>query len=151
MKSLGLVVLCWLSLVGQDIGLLRKAFIAAPDSAEAARNFMEATAGISADSAPLLQAYKGAACLIWGKYAKGIEEKKKMAREGISLLESAVARDPDHIEIRVLRLSIQENSPKILKYKSKIDEDRRFVTHRFEKLPAGDLRAFVAGYLESEK
>lgn len=154
MRGLVIGILCWFSLAAQaqDIARLRKEFVSASASAGAAEKFMQTTGNISQASKPLLQAYKGAALLIGGKYAKGIEDKKKMAREGISLLESAVSRDPDHIEIRTLRLSIQENSPKILKYKSKIEEDRSFITRRFEELPEGELKAFVGGYLkESEK
>lgn len=154
MKALIIGILLCLSLAAQaqDIARLRKEFVSASASAEAAEKFLQTTENISTGSRPLLQAYKGAALVIGGKYAKGIEDKKKLAREGISLLESAVAKDPGHIEIRTLRLSIQENSPKILKYKSKIEEDRTFITRRFEELPEGELKAFVAGYLkESEK
>lgn len=154
MKALIIGILLCLSLAAQaqDIARLRKEFVSASASAEAAEKFLQTTENISTGSRPILQAYKGAALVIGGKYAKGIEDKKKLAREGISLLESAVAKDPGHIEIRTLRLSIQENSPKILKYKSKIEEDRTFITRRFEELPEGELKAFVAGYLkESEK
>lgn len=153
MKSLPILILCWfsLSVQAQDLARLRKEFVSASGSAPAAEKFLQTTGQITSASKPLLQAYKGASLLIWGKYVKGIEDKKKMAREGITLLESAVSKDPDHIEIRTLRLSIQENSPKILKYKGKIEEDRAFVTRGFEELPEGELKAFVAGYLQKSE
>ncbi|MCD8540734.1 MAG: hypothetical protein LRY55_13900 [Leadbetterella sp.] len=153
MRKLLLLILLGLglSVQAQDIALLRKEFVSASASASSAEKFLQTTAKISAASKPLLQAYKGAALVIWGKYVKGIDDKKKMAREGITLLESAVAKNPDHIEIRTLRLSIQENSPKVLKYKGKIEEDRAFVTRIFAELPEGELKAFVGGYLEKSE
>ncbi len=153
MRSLTLLILCGFvfSAHAQDLTRLRKEFVSAPGSAPAAEKFLQTTGPITSSSKPLLLAYKGAALLIWGKYVKGIEDKKKMAREGITLLESAVSKDPDHIEIRTLRLSIQENSPKILKYKTKIEEDRAFVTRNFAELPEGELKAFVGGYLKNSE
>lgn len=153
MKSLIVWVLCAFSFgaQAQDIARLRKEFVSATASAAAAEKFLQTTEKISTSSKPLLQAYKGAALLIWGKYVKGIEDKKKTTREGITLLESAVSKDPDHIEIRTLRLSIQENSPKIIKYKTKIEEDRDFVTRNFGELPEGELKAFVRGYLQKSE
>lgn len=151
MRNLAIGILCcWFSLgaQAQDLARLRKEFVLATGSAAAAEKFLRTTEDITSTSRPLLRAYKGAALLIWGKYTKGIEDKKKLAREGITLLESAVKKDPAHVEIRTLRLSIQENSPKILKYKGNIEEDRAFVTRSFEDLPEGDLKAFVGGYLE---
>jgi len=153
MRSFLLGIWCLFSLgaQAQDIARLRKEFVSATVSAGEAEKFLQTTRGISATSKPLLQAYKGAALLIWGKYVKGVEEKKKLAREGITMLEEAVAKNPDHIEIRTLRLSIQENSPKILKYKNKIEEDRAFVIQHFDRLPQGELKAFVEGYLKSSE
>lgn len=150
MRGLVIGIVCWFSLgaQAQDIARLRKEFVAASSSAGAAEKFLQTTEKISSSSKPLLLAYKGAALLIGGKYAKVVNDKKKMAREGITLLESAVSKDPDHIEIRTLRLSIQENSPKILKYKTKIEEDRAFVTGKFEELQEGEQKAFIRGYLE---
>lgn len=153
MKGFLLIILCLFTLgvQAQDIARLRKEFVSATSSAAAAEKFLRTTEAISATSNPLLRAYKGAALLIWGKYVKEIEAKKKLSREGISLLEAAVKKDPDHIEIRTLRLSIQENSPKILKYKGKIEEDRAFVTQGYEELPEGELRSFVGGYLKNSE
>lgn len=144
---------CWMTLgvQAQDLARLRKEFVLATGSAAAAEKFLRSTEEITSASKPVLRAYRGAALLIWGKYTKRIEDKKKTARDGITFLESAVKKDPGHIEIRTLRLSIQENSPKILKYKSNIAEDRAFVTRGFEELPEGELKAFVGGYLEKSE
>lgn len=145
-----ILVFCFLSLnvFAQDLSKLRKEFIAATASAEASQTFLNSTAKLG--EKPLFQAYRGAALVIHAKFAKGIEGKKKYAKEGITTLESAVQKDPQNVEIRTLRLSIQEQAPKVLKYKNNIEEDRSFVKKALAELPEGSLKTFVEGYMESK-
>jgi len=65
----------------------------------------------------VLLAYKGAAIAMKAKFAKQIKEKKNLFVEGVKLIENSVKSEPNNLEIRLIRLSIQENSPKILNYK----------------------------------
>lgn len=141
---------CFLSVqvFAQDMAKLRKEFVAATQSMEASQTFLNSTAKLG--ERPLLQAYRGAALVIHAKFAKGVEGKKKYAKEGVTALESAVKQDPQNVEIRTLRLSIQEQSPKVLKYKSNIEEDRSFVKKALAELPNGALKTFVEGYVESK-
>jgi hypothetical protein len=148
MKKILLLIIISITAFGQDIAQLRKEFIAANQSSKSSVAFLESTAKLS-DKA-LHQAYKGAAMVIHAKFAKGVEEKKKWAKQGISLLEEAVKKDAKNIEIRTIRLSIQEQSPKVLKYKGKVEEDREFVSTEVTKLPNGPLKTFVEGYLNQK-
>lgn len=66
------------------------------------------------------------------------------------MLEEAVKKDAKNIEIRTIRLSIQEQSPKVLKYKEKVEEDREFVSIEVAHLPNGPLKTFVEGYLNQK-
>jgi hypothetical protein len=148
MKKILLFFFISVSAFGQDISRLRKEFIAATRSSDASKAFLETTTKLS-DKA-LHQAYKGAAMVIHAKFAKGVEEKKKWARQGIELLEEAVRKESGNIEIRTIRLSIQEQSPKVLKYKGKVEEDREFVSTEVVQLPSGPLKSFVEGYLNQK-
>lgn len=148
MKKILLFFFISVSAFGQDISRLRKEFIAATRSSDASKAFLETTTKLS-DKA-LHQAYKGAAMVIHAKFAKGVEEKKKWARQGIELLEEAVRKESGNIEIRTIRLSIQEQSPKVLKYKGKVEEDREFVSSEVVQLPSGPLKSFVEGYLNQK-
>jgi hypothetical protein len=148
MKKILVFCLFSISALAQDVAKLRKEFIAATSNQEASQVFLTSTAKLG--EKPLLQAYKGAALIIHAKYVKGIESKKKYAKDGITTLESAVQKDPQNVEIRTLRLSIQEQSPKILKYKSNIEEDRSFVKKALADLPEGALKTFVEGYIEGK-
>ncbi len=61
------------------------------------------------------------------------KEKKELFVEGVKLIESAIKTEPNNLEIRLIRLSIQENTPKILNYKKNITEDKRFIVAQFAK------------------
>ncbi len=138
------------ALYGQDISQLRKEFTGASESKSAAEKFLKTTEKLSANDSEIhLVAYRGAALIISAKFLSKIEDKKRKVKEGVALLENAISKAPDHMEARVIRLSIQENSPKIMRYKSKISEDKTFIAENFPKLKPGALKTFVSGYIEN--
>ena len=63
-----------------------------------------------------------------------VKERLKLFKEGKAKLEAAITADPDNTELRFLRLSIQEHSPKIVKYKKDLEADKAFVIKHFSKL-----------------
>lgn len=99
----------------------------------------------------ILVAYKGAVLTAMAKYTKGKKEKKEFFKEGAELIEFAVASNPNDIEIRTIRLSIQENAPKFLKYNKSIVEDKAFILKNFESTVSEGLRAFVKLYVVQSK
>lgn len=62
------------------------------------------------------------------------KEKLHTFKAGRQKLEAAILNDPDNIEYRFLRLMIQENAPKIVKYKNDIENDNRLIRNSFKKL-----------------
>mgnify|MGYP000013151911 CR=1 FL=1 len=99
----------------------------------------------------ILVAYKGAVLTAMAKYTKGKKEKKEFFKEGAALLEFAVASKPNDIEIRTIRLSIQENAPKFLKYNKSIIEDKAFILNNFKSTTSSGVRAFVKSYVAQSK
>ena len=63
------------------------------------------------------------------------KEKLSTFKSGRQKLEAAISREPGNAEFRFLRLIIQENAPKIVKYKTSINEDGMIVRTSFKKLP----------------
>ena len=92
-------------------------------------------------------AYKGAITTLKAKYAQGVKNKKSFFKEGAELLEYAVASKPEDIEIRCLRLGVQENSPKIVGYKKNIEADRQFLLDHYKSTENKDVKNFVKGYV----
>ncbi|NKQ39260.1 MAG: hypothetical protein HF967_07320 [Methanosarcinales archaeon] len=98
-----------------------------------------------------LVAYKGAVTALTAKYLKGAKLKGETFKKGIKWVEYAVAQSPSCIEIRFVRLSIQQNSPKFLKYNDDIEADKKFILNNFNQIKSSDLKEYLKGYiLESE-
>jgi len=93
-----------------------------------------------------------------GRFEKGVKQKSIVFKNGVLLVEDALKNEPNNIEIRFIRLTIQQNSPKILKYKSHITEDKDFILSHYEKIESNKLKNYIRDYIlnsnnftESEK
>lgn len=95
-----------------------------------------------------LVAYKGAILTLKAKYAKGFKSKKTFFKEGALLIEYAVESEPKNIEIRCLRLGVQENSPKIVGYKENIIEDKQYILDHYKEVSNKEIKKFIKGYVE---
>lgn len=87
-------------------------------------------AGLTSDSE---QGYAGALTIRKAGLPKA-KERLKLFKAGKAKLEAAIAADPENTELHFLRLSIQEHSPKIVKYKADLEADKAFVIKHFAKL-----------------
>ncbi len=96
----------------------------------------------------MTRAYEGALLMKKADLIKGPGEKLKMFKKGHEIFESELAADPDNAELRFIRLCIQENAPKVLKYRNEIEEDKAYVVKSFASLPA-DIRKHILDYAES--
>jgi hypothetical protein len=150
MKTLTFLFITFLVLNSPDISTTRRLFIKAANSKSEAEKFSSTLTRISNGSSKTLLAYKAASIIIAGKFASRLEDKKKNAVEGITMLENTVAQDRDNVEIRLIRLSIQENSPRILKYKKNIAEDKTFIVLHYKDQPAA-LKDFIKAYTRQSK
>src|SRR5690606_4169 len=97
-----------------------------------------------------LVAYKGAALTLKAKFAKAIPDKIGFVKEGAKLVESAVAAEPNNVEIRVVRLSVQENVPAIVGYKKNIGEDKNYILSHLKDVD-GDLREYIRNFILQSK
>jgi hypothetical protein len=79
------------------------------------------------------QGYAGALIIRKAGLPKA-KERLKLFKQGKAKLEAAIAADPENTEYRFLRLSIQEHTPKIVRYKADLEADKAFVIKHFSKL-----------------
>lgn len=91
------------------------------------------------------QAYLGTLKMKRSEQLKTAKEKLALFKEGRSLLEKVITSSPKNAEYRFLRLMIQENAPKVLKYNTNIKEDAKLVASGYQSL-AGDVRTAVVSY-----
>ena len=135
----------------QDLATIRINYVLASEDKDMANQLFEELSSINEKDSEILNAYKGATLTLKAKFAKKIKEKKEFFKNGAGLIESAIASEPDNIEIRVIRMSVQENSPKFLKYNKNIDQDKQFILTHFSGTKSSAVRKFVKEYvLESD-
>ena len=132
MKFLFSIVFLFFFSGSQDISTARENYIQASKSKEKADEFSDAMANYIGDNKTML-AYKGASIALKAKFACDRKTKKVLFTKGIQILEKALKADPNNAEIRLIRLSIQENTPKILNYKGNIQEDKQLILTTFDK------------------
>jgi hypothetical protein len=114
-----------------DLGTIRKMYTGVTKSENNAKEFSEKLAGVSNNDDKLLVAYKAASILLDSKYEKKLKNKMDRFKEGTTLLESTIKNEPNNIEIRMIRLSIQENVPGVTGYKKNIKEDKKYLTDNY--------------------
>lgn len=94
------------------------------------------------------QAYLGTLKMKASNFEKTPAEKLTLFKEGKMLLEKSIKAEPNNTEFRFLRLIIQENAPKMLKYNQDIKSDAEFVRTNVSKLPK-EVKSAVMDYSKS--
>lgn len=133
-----------------ELSEVRKQYTNVIDSKANAEKFYKLLESVSKEDSKTLVAYKGASIALQAKFSPKKEDKKKQFIEGTQLLDFALKNDSKNLEIRLIRLSIQENTPKIMKYKGNIAEDSQFIVSNFSK-QNNSLKEFVKLYLKQSK
>ncbi len=132
-----------------NLAEIRKAFPTSATSEISASAFAAKLTDVSFEDKTLL-AYKGASITMVAKFKKKVSEKINTFKDGSKLIESAVASEPNNIEIRLIRLSIQENVPGIVNYKKNIKEDAAFIVKNF-KVQNSILKEYIRNFVLQSK
>lgn len=105
---------------------------------------------VSVSKTNLAQGCQGALLMKKAELVKRPAEKLNLFKEGKRLLEREIRKDSTNVNLRILRLIIQENSPAFLKYKSNLSEDAVIVQNSFNKL-SNQLRHLMIEYSKNSK
>ena len=95
-------------------------------------------------------AYLGAMKMKLSGFKEGMNEKLQTFKEGRTLLEEEIALDKKNVEWRFLRLVIQENTPKILKYKANLQDDVDFIETNYNSVESS-LKKVIQNYAEKSE
>lgn len=79
------------------------------------------------DNSATHMAYLGGVQTIWANHVFSPISKLNTFKEGKKNIEQAIKKEPDNVELRFIRLSVQKNAPSFLGYKSNINEDTEFI------------------------
>ena len=144
-----LFVITYLNFQSYNLPDIRKMYVESSVSKANATKFYEAMENYN-DKNETLLAYKGASIAIKAKHTTGTKQKKEGFIKGITILEAAIKSTPNNLEVRLIRLSIQENTPKLLKYKANIEADKKQILLLFDK-QSSDLKEYIKNYVKQSK
>lgn len=133
-------------LATQDLSSIRQNYISAATSEQEAEELYKSLEDINDTGDNTMVGYKAASLTLKAKYEKGLLNKKSLFTQGAKLLEAVIKRDADNYEVRLLRMSIQENAPKITGYNKDIEEDKKFLIKHYDSQKQ-DLKEFTKGFV----
>jgi len=145
MKRIILLLCAFFLLSFQNLTEIRESYYEASRSKELTEKFHEQLAGYVKDN-QLMLAYKGASMVLKARFVPKKESKKELFTSGVKLIENAIKVEGTNVEIRLIRLSIQENTPKFLKYKANIEEDKKQIISLYNK-QSKELKEYIKKYL----
>ncbi|MEO4006229.1 hypothetical protein [Flavobacterium sp. CAU 1735] len=95
-------------------------------------------------------AYRGAFKTIWASHAINPIVKLNAFNKGKKDIENAVKENPDNIEIRFIRLSIQQNCPSFLGYNNEVEQDLQFIHENKNSITSTLLKNMIAKVVKKE-
>jgi len=141
---LAVLVTMTFQLYSQDLEQIRTEYPFAENSEQITQRLNEAIASLPADNM-ILMGYKGALKTLQAKFARKVRDKKKFFKEGVGLIEEAIGTNPENIELRYIRLTVQENAPRIVGYSGDIEEDKNFIINNFGST-ASKLKTIIKNF-----
>lgn len=145
-------ILFFLFFSNPDISEVRKIYVDASKSKAAADAFLAKVKNIpDTDSDKKLVAYKGCAIALQGKFASKIKDKKKFLTKGALLVDGSIKSDPNSVELRMIRLSIQETLPLIItSYRKNIKEDKDFILSHYKSLEP-EMENYIRNFIQQSE
>jgi hypothetical protein len=93
-------------------------------------------------------AYLGALQAIWANHVFNPISKLGTFKKGKKNIEQAIKKEPDNVELRFIRLSVQKNVPSFLGYKSNINEDTKFIKEKHHQIDSEVLQKNIETLLK---
>jgi hypothetical protein len=142
-----LIMAIGFSISSVDLDVIRDAYKEASNDKTKVDALNRLLLSVTKEDEAVLVAYKGASTVLNARYSKILLDKKKMFIEGVSYIEHAIDKVPDEVELRFIRISIQENTPKFLKYKDNIEEDKQLILTQFNSINSSSLKNHIQDYI----
>lgn len=133
----------------QDPIQLRHIYLQAVLKESSAKDLTKSTEQITAGDDPILVCYKGVSMMIAAKYGNNPFAKLKKFNTGKALMEGAIVRDNDNVEMRYLRYAIQKSAPEFLGYHKNLSADEYFLNSRLLTVKDDELKGMVLQVLSN--
>lgn len=96
----------------------------------------------------VVQGYKAAAKIMEAKITKS--NRKALVKSGATSLETVIKSNPNNAELRVIRMSVQENIPKIVGYRGNLKDDKAFLLTNYSRQNAA-LKNYIKRFAAQSK
>ena len=97
---------------------------------------------------PIYEAFWAVGNFFMAKHAVNPISKYSYFNRGKKLLEDAVKKEPNSIEIRMMRYISQEKTPKILGYDGNMKADKEFILKNYKNSDDENLVSFIKKYFK---
>ncbi|MDQ1151562.1 hypothetical protein [Sphingobacterium zeae] len=97
---------------------------------------------------PTDKVYLAAYQILLAKHIGNPFKKVGQFKEGKNYLEEVIKENPNHIEARFIRWSVQVHAPSFLGYNNNILEDKNFLVKNLYKLPNEEAKSIIYNYLK---
>lgn len=146
-----IVVVAFSAFKSDELVTIRDLFYRAAKSEVAADSLMKKMKDIELSDGPVLMGYKSMSHFLACYHSYNPYTKYKYFLSGKELMESAIGKYPDNIELRFLRLTIQLNVPSFLGYSDKISEDKKVILANAKNIKDEDLYRRIYQYTITAK
>lgn len=136
--------------ISQNLQTIREQYITSNSSSKSANEFKVSMAKFQNSKEAIYKAYYAASIILASKFETKLKDKKEAFKEGVTLLEAEIKKNPSLAELRLIRLSIQENVPKITGYKKNITEDKQLLIKNFNSQEAS-LKEHIRKFVKQSK
>lgn len=92
-------------------------------------------------------AYHGTVTVTMAKFTPNPFRKYQYFTEGKQLIEKSIKKDPENIELRFLRFTVQDQSPSFLGYNTDLSNNKKYILDNLEKLPPQRLKKAIINYI----
>ncbi len=96
-----------------------------------------------------LEGYRGAVTMMLAKFQLNPISKLSYFNNGKTILEAAIAKDPDNIELVFIRHTVQCNAPSFLQYNNKLSSDKQQLLVELKYVKDADLKNRILQFLKS--
>jgi hypothetical protein len=134
-----------------EIVAIRNLFYHSIKNSDSAAVLYQKLKAVNNNNAAGLIAYKGMSNLMICYHSYNPYTKYKLFMSGKHLLEQAIVKDPNNIELRFLRLTVQLNVPPFLGYSNNINEDKLAIFNGLKILSDKDLFVRIYNYTMNAK
>ncbi len=121
-----------------DLEMIRKNYSQAVTNKTLCKTMISELSAINKNDEYL--GYLGAFQAIWANHTINPINKLRTFNKGKKNIETAIKNKPNNLELRFIRLSIQQNVPGILGYNENVSEDETFIRNGLPSIKSNILK-----------